>query len=64
VFLSAALAGACREQARDAGGVHVVERARPSMGSELRLTAWTADEAGATAAFDAIFQEFDRSKTS
>ena len=30
------------------------------MGSELQLTAWTADEAGAAAAFDAVFQEFDR----
>jgi thiamine biosynthesis lipoprotein len=30
------------------------------MGSELRLTAWTADEAAATPAFDAVFTEFDR----
>jgi thiamine biosynthesis lipoprotein len=30
------------------------------MGSELRLTAWTADEAAAAAAFDAVFLEFDR----
>jgi thiamine biosynthesis lipoprotein len=30
------------------------------MGSELRLTAWTVDEAGAAAAFDAVFNEFDR----
>jgi len=30
------------------------------MGSELRLTAWTADEAAAALAFDAVFQEFDR----
>ena len=30
------------------------------MGSELRLTAWTDDESGAVAAFEAIFQEFDR----
>jgi FAD:protein FMN transferase len=37
-----------------------VERTYPSMGSELRLTAWTADEAGAGAAFDAVSQEFDR----
>jgi len=38
----------------------LVERARVSMGSELRLTAWTADERGATTAFDAVFAEFDR----
>ena len=30
------------------------------MGSELHLTAWTSDEAAATAAFDAVFAEFDR----
>ena len=29
------------------------------MGSELRLTAWTADEAAAVSAFDAVFAEFD-----
>src|SRR5262245_18375100 len=31
-----------------------------SMGSELKLSAWTSDEATATAAFDAVFAEFDR----
>jgi len=30
------------------------------MGSELHLTAWTSDEATATAAFEAVFAEFDR----
>src|SRR5262245_33310404 len=38
----------------------LVERSRVSMGSELNLTAWTADEANATAAFEAVFAEFDR----
>jgi thiamine biosynthesis lipoprotein len=38
----------------------LVERAGMSMGSELRLTAWTGDEAKAVAAFDAVFAEFDR----
>ena len=38
----------------------VVERARVSMGSELRLTAWTADELAAADAFEAAFAEFDR----
>ncbi len=37
-----------------------VERARVAMGSELRLTAWAADEAAAIAAFDEVFAEFDR----
>jgi thiamine biosynthesis lipoprotein len=39
---------------------HIVERVRPAMGSELRLTAWTTDEAAASAAFDVVFAEFDR----
>lgn len=30
------------------------------MGSELRLTAWTSDDATAVAAFDEVFREFDR----
>jgi thiamine biosynthesis lipoprotein len=30
------------------------------MGTELRLTAWTADEAAAESAFEAVFVEFDR----
>ena len=30
------------------------------MGSDLRLTAWTADDVAAVAAFDAVFREFDR----
>ena len=33
------------------------------MGSELVLSAWTADDTGAAAAFDAVFQEFDRLET-
>jgi thiamine biosynthesis lipoprotein len=37
-----------------------VERARLAMGSELRLTAWTGDEAAAVDAFDEVFAEFDR----
>jgi thiamine biosynthesis lipoprotein len=39
---------------------HLVERARASMGSELRLTAWTTEETGAVAAFGEVFREFDR----
>jgi FAD:protein FMN transferase len=37
-----------------------VERARVAMGSELRLTAWSADELAAVAAFEEVFAEFDR----
>jgi thiamine biosynthesis lipoprotein len=39
---------------------HLVERSRLSMGSTLRLTAWTSDEAGSLSAFDDVFREFDR----
>jgi FAD:protein FMN transferase len=38
----------------------IVERSRVSMGSEVHLTAWTADERGALGAFEAAFDEFDR----
>ena len=37
----------------------IVERSRVSMGSEVRLTAWTADEANALLAFEHIFEDFD-----
>jgi thiamine biosynthesis lipoprotein len=40
--------------------VTLVERAEMKMGSELRLTAWTADEPAAVAAFDEVFAEFER----
>jgi thiamine biosynthesis lipoprotein len=39
---------------------HIVERVATAMGSELRLTASTDDEARANAAFDAVIAEFDR----
>jgi FAD:protein FMN transferase len=42
------------------GPAHAIERARVAMGSELRLTAWAADDSAALAAFDAVFAEFDR----
>jgi FAD:protein FMN transferase len=47
-------AAACRS------GVRVVERTGVAMGSELRLTTWSVDEAAARAAFDAVFAEFER----
>jgi thiamine biosynthesis lipoprotein len=37
-----------------------VSEARVVMGTELRLTTWTADDAEALAAFEAVFDEFDR----
>jgi thiamine biosynthesis lipoprotein len=50
----------CRATSTTAGQVHVVERVGIAMGSELRLTAWTKDEAAARSAFDAVFAEFER----
>jgi thiamine biosynthesis lipoprotein len=50
--------GACGAPPRPAP--HLVERARPAMGSQLRLTASTTDESAAVAAFDAVFAEFER----
>lgn len=42
------------------GSLARVERAGLTMGSEVRLTAWTADVARANAAFDEVFAEFER----
>jgi FAD:protein FMN transferase len=43
-----------------AGVPRLVEQARVSMGSELRLTAWTGNEERTAAAFEEVFREFDR----
>jgi FAD:protein FMN transferase len=59
LILIVACSAACRETS-GSGGPHLVERTFASMGSELQLTAWTAEEAGAVAAFEAVFTEFDR----
>ena len=53
LFVLAASA-ACR------GGTRIVERAGVAMGSELRLTARTDQDANARAAFGAVFAEFER----
>jgi thiamine biosynthesis lipoprotein len=53
------LSAACAPRA-GAPAPRLVERARVAMGSELRVTAWTADEPGALSSFDAVFNEFDR----
>jgi thiamine biosynthesis lipoprotein len=39
---------------------HLVDRSRLAMGSLLRLSAWTANEAATVAAFEQVFREFDR----
>lgn len=54
------MVGACAPAPREAAApATLVERARVSMGSELRLSAWTADEANAEAAFERVFEDFD-----
>jgi thiamine biosynthesis lipoprotein len=60
VLLALPPATACRNGATPPAPQHLVERAGTAMGSDLRLTAWTADQAAAEAAFDAAFKEFDR----
>lgn len=51
---------ACTPPDAASTGAHIVERSRLAMGSELRLTAWTADEAAAVSAFEAAFADFER----
>ena len=58
--LSIALSGGCRDRASDLGHVRMVERVGVAMGSELRLTAWAANEAVARSAFESVFAEFER----
>jgi thiamine biosynthesis lipoprotein len=60
LLASVAVATACSQPPPAARPSHLVERARTSMGSEVRLTAWTADEPTALEAFDQAFAEFDR----
>ena len=71
VFFVAAsmfLSGACTspstippfDEAGSAPSARIVERSRVSMGSEVRLTAWTDDEPRVLAAFERVFDEFDR----
>ena len=62
VVVIAALTCACSggSPPPPAASATLVERARVSMGSEVRLTAWTADRQAAEAAFEAVFDEFDR----
>jgi thiamine biosynthesis lipoprotein len=55
-----ALATACCGASSDVAHPHLVERVGEAMGSELRLTAWAADEPAARSAFDAVFKEFER----
>lgn len=51
---------ACAPTPEPPGTRHRVAAEQLAMGSLLRLTAWTADEPAARAAFAAVFAEFDR----
>jgi thiamine biosynthesis lipoprotein len=43
-----------------APSAHLVDRTHMTMGTAVTATAWTANDAGAVAAFEAVFAEFDR----
>jgi thiamine biosynthesis lipoprotein len=53
-------AAACGGTTPHAATARKVERVGAAMGSDLRLTAWTRDEAAAQQTFDAVFAEFER----
>jgi len=62
VRAAAVLLAACAIGCGQAAPVapHPVERSRLAMGSQLRVLAWTSDDAAAVAAIDHVFREFDR----
>jgi thiamine biosynthesis lipoprotein len=50
----------CRASPPATPPAHLIERSHVTMGTEVDLTAWTADESRAQAAFAAVFGEFAR----
>jgi thiamine biosynthesis lipoprotein len=60
VLTFALLAAGCQNAPGPAPAAQLIERTRQTMGSELRLSAWTTSEATAVSAFDRVFAEFDR----
>jgi thiamine biosynthesis lipoprotein len=60
IVVALALAVACRRGEPPAAKSQLVERTGAAMGSELRLTAFTADRDAAERAFVEVFREFDR----
>lgn len=60
VLVCAGVLTGCHRDLERPAEAAIVERSRVSMGSEVHLTAWTADELAALAAFEAVFDEFDR----
>jgi FAD:protein FMN transferase len=61
IIIGCAVTAACAGEAGlpPADPARLVERSRVSMGSEVRLTAWTADERNALATFEHVFQDFE-----
>ena len=55
-----AIAGCASAPADSSIAGALVERSRVTMGSEVRITAWTTDAAAAAQAFEAVFDDFDR----
>ena len=60
VLCSVALAACGGSPPPSSSGPRIVERAHLSMGSEVRISAWTEDEQRAVHALDNAFAEFDR----
>ena len=58
LLLAAGLVSACRVTAR--GQPHLLSRAHQTMGAEVRVTVWTADDGPADRAIGSVFAEFDR----
>src|SRR6185436_8099877 len=58
ILIASILAASCGGSEHPAP--RLVERSRVSMGSQLKLSAWTTDEARAIDAFEHVFREFDR----
>ena len=59
-ILSWLVSSGCGGGTGTGGGEHLVERTGLAMGTELRLTAWTADDRAAGRVFDEVFAEFER----
>jgi thiamine biosynthesis lipoprotein len=60
VLTATFLASSCSPAVPVQDSAHLVEKTSATMGSELRISVWTADEAVALSAFELIFQEIDK----
>jgi thiamine biosynthesis lipoprotein len=60
VLVMGSLAAACDRRSERPQGSTLVARSHRTMGTEITVTAWTADEVRAAAAIAAVFDDFDR----